>query len=91
MRTWRAFLIPAPATDTTLPPQSGHARRDRGEHVGGEALETCERCGAEAKVRYRNPENGDEWLMCVHHARLHYETMKIRGWHRYILTRAARV
>ena len=50
-------------------------------------METCERCGADAKVRYRNPENGDEWLMCVHHARVHHEAMKAGGWHRYVIVK----
>lgn len=54
-------------------------------------METCERCGAPAKVCYRHPDTGDEWLMCVHHARVHYAAMKADGWHRYILTTVARV
>lgn len=50
-------------------------------------METCDRCPAEARVRYRQPETGDELLMCAHHARHHHEAMKAGGWHRYVIVR----
>ena len=48
--------------------------------------ETCDRCPAEAKVRYKRSDD-EPWQWCSHHARQHDATLTSQGWQRFALVK----
>lgn len=51
-------------------------------------MPTCDRCPAEAKVRYLKP--GEQpWQWCSHHAREYDRGLTSTGWERYALVKAS--
>lgn len=81
--------MPAPATDTQRPLRAGSHGATGASSQGGEPVDgwpKCDRCPAEAKVRYTKADE-QPWQWCAHCARRYDAGLTSQGWQRFALVR----